>query len=227
MTLVKIEVCVDDLAGLHQAVAGGADRIELCARLDQDGLTPTPDLLAVVNQLTIPVRAMIRPLAGPFVADAKTLQRMIDQIGLCRRAGCEGVVFGLLDQNGALDSAKMAKLCAAADRLGKTLHRAVDRLSDPRAAVQQAETLGFDTILSSGGAQNAAVGVDVLRDMVALASKVDIMPGAGVSARNAAQIISATGARWLHGSFRAENGQTDAAQIATAKQNLAALSRSA
>ena len=42
---LTLEVCVDTAAGLAEAVAGGADRIELCAALAVGGLTPSPGLL--------------------------------------------------------------------------------------------------------------------------------------------------------------------------------------
>ncbi len=34
---MKLEVCVDTIAGLNAAVAGGADRIELCSCLAMGG----------------------------------------------------------------------------------------------------------------------------------------------------------------------------------------------
>jgi copper homeostasis protein len=42
---VLLEVCVDTADGLRAAVAGGADRIELCAALELGGLTPSTGLL--------------------------------------------------------------------------------------------------------------------------------------------------------------------------------------
>ena len=40
----------------------GADRIELCSRLDLDGLTPSKELVKrLVSDLTIPIKVMVRP----------------------------------------------------------------------------------------------------------------------------------------------------------------------
>ena len=40
-----LEVCVEDISGLQAAVAGGANRIELCAALPLGGITPSPALI--------------------------------------------------------------------------------------------------------------------------------------------------------------------------------------
>ena len=70
------EACVESLDDAIAAEKRGANRIELCSALDQDGLTPSPELtLKCVQHLTIPVMAMVRPRGGNFVyAEDEILQ---------------------------------------------------------------------------------------------------------------------------------------------------------
>ena len=66
---MRLEVCVDDALGLAEAVAGGADRVELCAALSVGGLTPTAGLMAQAAASGLPCYPMIRPRPGSFVFD--------------------------------------------------------------------------------------------------------------------------------------------------------------
>ncbi len=183
------------------AVAGGADRIELCASLDQGGLTPSVEFMRVAAELAIPVRAMIRPRGGGFVFSDTDISQMRAEIGSARDSGLEGVVLGVARLDGTLDADILGQLVEHANGMGCTLHRVIDTTPDPVAAVKTARDIGFDCVLSSGGAENALVGKDVLAAMGAI-SGIEVMPGAGISVENAAHIRRATGARWIHGSFR-------------------------
>ena len=199
--MARLEVCVDSADGIAACVAGGADRIELCSALALGGLTPSAGLMCRAADCPIPVRAMIRPRSDGFRFSQDDMAQMLADIDTARAAGLDGVVLGAATADHALDVAALRLLCDRAEGMGRTLHRVVDLLPRPRDAVDMAAALGFDCILSSGGADRAEDGLAELSAMVEQAAgRLDIMPGAGITARNAARIVAASGARWLHGS---------------------------
>ena len=182
MARILLEVCVDDPEGLRAAVAGGADRLELCAALALGGLTPSPGLVAAAARAGVPALAMVRPRAGGFVWTPAEVAAMQAEIAQLRAAGAGGVVIGASLPDGRLDGAVLARLLRAAEGLDVTLHRAVDLAPDPEEAVALALALGIPRILSSGGAPRAADGVARLaRMMRAAAGRLVVMPGAGVA----------------------------------------------
>ncbi|WP_343609285.1 copper homeostasis protein CutC [Novosphingobium sp.] len=198
---ILLEVCVDTAEGLEAAIAGGADRIELCSSLGEGGLTPSAGLMALAGRQSLPVRAMIRPRAGDFTFDAAEVAVMRDDIKAARDAGLAGVVIGAIDAAGALDRAVLEGLMAAASGMGVTLHRAVDLLPSPREAVEVARALGIDTILTSGGALKAPEGNDEILAMVRRAGPdLTILAGSGLRAENVGALVAATGVRAVHAS---------------------------
>lgn len=199
MTL--LEVCVDDAAGLATAIAGGADRIELCAALELGGLTPAPGLMALAGKAPVKVRAMIRPRPGDFVFGKADIAAMLGDIAAARAAGLSGVVLGASLADGRLDIETLEILAAAASGLDKTLHRAIDLVPDMAEAVEQAVALGFDTILTSGRAASALAGIEeiALAQRIA-AGRLTVMAGAGIHAGNARDILARVPLGALHGS---------------------------
>ncbi len=210
-----LEVCVDSAEGLHSAIEGGADRIELCSALELGGLTPSQALMELASRVPIPVYAMIRPRAGSFCFSADDEAIMAADIGNARNAGLAGVVLGASLANGSLDVTLLERLIAEANGLGTTLHRAFDLVPDAESALEQAIALGFERILTSGLSQTAEEGLDNLRHLTGKAGKrISIMPGSGVSAGNVGRIIEATGATEVHASCRVAVEEKDSHAIA-------------
>ncbi len=197
-----LEVCVDGADGLAAAVAGGADRIELCAALELGGLTPSPGLMALAATCGRPVMAMIRPRGGDFIFGPGDLDAMCRDVDAVRAAGLAGVVIGASRPGGALDEAAMARLVAAASGLDVTLHRAFDLVPDVDEAVEIAAGLGIRRILTSGGARSALAGLGRLeRTLDRAAGRIVVMAGAGLSMETVGDLLSALpGLRELHAS---------------------------
>jgi copper homeostasis protein len=201
MTLTLLEVCVDTVDGLAAAIAGGADRIELCSALSLGGLTPSHGFIQVAAMAPIPVRAMIRPRSGSFVFTPGEIDAMRRDIDVVRAAGLAGVVIGAATETGGLDLATLQTLVAHAEGLDVTLHRVVDLLPSGEEAVDAAVALGLSTILTSGAALTAEAGCERIAAMrVRAAGRVEILAGGGVSAENVGRIVAKSGVRSVHAS---------------------------
>lgn len=195
-----LEVCVDSAEGLAQAVAGGADRIELCAALALGGLTPPPGLIDLAGRCGVPVVAMIRPRAGDFVWSEVEVGMMEAEIGAMRTAGLHGVVLGASLPDGRLDVPVLGRLVAVSQGLELVLHRAIDLAPDLGAALEAAAALGFHRILTSGGETTAEAGALRIAALVGQAAgRITVMPGSGVTPENAA-MLKGLGIREIHAS---------------------------
>ena len=198
-----LEICVDSAADLTRAIAGGADRIELCGDLSQGGLTPAADLLAAARHCPVPVHVMVRPRGGDFIYARDEVDTMAQTIGTLQGMGFPGVILGAETGGRRLDREVLQRLAALAEGMDLTLHRVADGLPDPVAAVGLARELGFARILTSGGAETAVVGrATIARMRNAANGAVAIMAGGGVRAESVAP-LAALGVTEFHASCRA------------------------
>ena len=181
-----LEICVDSYASAMAAVAGGADRLELCSALAVGGLTPSAALLRQIRRFSsIPIRCLMRPRAGDFLYTPEEIEQMTLEIRELRRAGADGFVVGCLTADGDLDMEAMQPLLTAAQGSGLTLHRCIDVSRDPLQTYRDAAALGIDTVLTSGAAGNALAGMDTIRQLIMLrdqANGPEVLIGAGVKA---------------------------------------------
>lgn len=106
-----LEVCVDSLASARAAIAGGADRLELCSALAVGGLTPYAELLEQIRkESNIQIRCLMRPRAGDFLYTDEEILLMARQIDRLRASGADGFVIGCLNADGDLDAGAMAHM---------------------------------------------------------------------------------------------------------------------
>lgn len=201
MTTPLLEVCVADAESLAAAIAGGADRIELCSALELGGLTPAPGLMRLAAKAPIPVYAMVRPRSGDFVFSSDEFDIMRADLDAIRDAGLAGAVIGASRLDGTLDEDMLRHLRDHAGGLGLTLHRAFDLVPDFAAAVETAIELGVERILTSGGARSAPEGITALRSIhTAARGRISIMPGGGLTAHNVGELLKVVPVTEVHSS---------------------------
>jgi copper homeostasis protein len=235
-----LEICTASLASALAAQEGGAHRIELCQNLEQGGITPSYGLIRqVLAEVSLPVFVLIRPRPGGFVYSAAELAIMRADIALCHDLGCAGVVLGALDAAGRVALADCESLIAQAGPLGVTFHRAFDVCANQGQALEEIIGLGCQRVLTSGGQPSAEAAQAQLAALVAQAARrIEIMPGAGITARNIQALATGTGAHEFHASakrqvplepdaglFAAAQWETDAALVAELVAQLHALPR--
>ena len=207
---MELEVIGVDLASCLIAETHGANRIELCANPHEGGTTPSYGMIRVARQNTsIQLFPIIRPRGGDFLFSRLEFQSMITDIQQCEQLGCDGVVIGMLTEDGIVDVDRCAELIQHAGAMQVTFHRAFDRVKDPMKALEQIIDLGCMRILTSGLRPNVDLGREMLRTLVdAAGDRITIMPGSGVRSNNVLELARFTGATAFHSSARSSHPTT-------------------
>lgn len=208
-------MCAGCLQSVEAAVSGGAKRIELCAALPLDGLTPSIGLLRTVRSLypALTVHVLVRPREGTFVYSEGEVEIMEHDIHAMLPLA-DGFVCGALTPDGRIDMGAMRRLTDAAVSKPVTFHRAFDCCRDPFEALEQIISLGCRRILTSGQQPTAEQGIPLLRQLCKQADgRIIIMPGGGINERNVRLIAGHTGATELHGSASGGKGVTCAETV--------------
>lgn len=195
-----LEVCVDSVESGIEAYKGGADRIELCGNLIIGGTTPELSLFRILRkEIDIPINVMIRPRYGDFCYTEYEFEIMKQSLNDFIGAGAEGFVFGLLEPTGNPDVERMKILGSIIGYRRSTLHRCFDMCRDMEKALEDAIEIGFDTILTSGGANKCIDAIDTLKQLYTQADgRIDIMAGSGVEADVIPELYNRTGITSFH-----------------------------
>lgn len=199
-----IEIATTDFTTTKSAVEGGADRIELCAALTEGGTTASFGTIKKCREaFDTQIFPIIRTRSGDFLYSDEEFDIMLHEVKLCKELGCDGVVIGLLQQDGAIDLKRSSKLVEFAYPLEVTFHRAFDRCKDPFEALEQLIEIGCQRILTSGQQPTAPQGINLIAELVkAAAERIVIMPGSGVRKENIKELAEKTGTSEFHSSLR-------------------------
>jgi|TARA_B110000914_G_scaffold148527_1_gene130210 copper homeostasis protein len=201
MQIIK-EVCVDSFNDAINAEKNGANRIELCGRLDLDGLTPSKKLISkVFSNLKIPIRVMIRPKHPSFVYSDDEILQMLEDITYCKELGVDGVVLGCLNENSYLDIEKIDLLSKIAKPLNVIIHKAIDSTESVIDSILLLlKNENINGVLTSGGQQFAKDSIETLKKMLDLApDSFEIICAGGVTYENFNKLHSLVKGKHYHG----------------------------
>lgn len=201
--MTGIEVCTGSIGDSLRASKAGASRLELNSALEVGGISPSAGVVdEVVESVAIPVLVMVRPRSGDFVYTPAEKRSMLRDMQLFLDLGATGIVFGALLPSCEVDIQFVSEVREEFQGVELVFSRAFDLAPDMFTAAELIADHGLNRILTSGGESTALRGMDVIRDLNReYGSRLDILPGSGITSVNAAQIVNHTGCGWIHGSF--------------------------
>ncbi|MBZ0247675.1 MAG: copper homeostasis protein CutC [Cyclobacteriaceae bacterium] len=194
------EVVVYNIDSALRAQEGGADRIELCDNPAEGGTTPSFGVIEQVRQnISMDVFVMLRPRGGDFCYNNYEFHIMKRDLSQCQRLSVDGLVFGILTEEGRIDKKRCKELIAKARPLKVTCHRAFDMTRDPFEALEDCIEVGFNRILTSGQRPKAIEGIGLIAELVKKAEgRIAIMAGSGVNENTVSEIVKTTEVKEIH-----------------------------
>ena len=196
------EVCVDNLDDAFNAYKCGANRIEFCSNLDQDGLTPkVEELLALSNTIDIPIRCMLRPHSNSFIYDKNDLKKIKNTINICKKIKIDGVVFGSLNNENEIDFDILEYISIISKPLKLIFHKAIDFTPDFSKSLKSLiDSKLVNGVLTTGGKEKAINNLDLLSKISSTIPKdFEFIACGNITYENYDYIHSVIKSRFYHG----------------------------
>lgn len=200
---IKVEICAGSVTDCITAASNpGVDRIELNCSLELGGITPSLNTLILAKKyVSLPMICMVRPRPAGFIYNEEEKETMFMDAETFLNNGADGIVFGVLKADHTVDEEYTRKMCELIHSYGKeaVFHKAFDNTPDPFAAAEALIHCGVDRVLTSGQKPSTEEGIPLIRKLIeAYGRKLQILPGGGVTARNAKKILRETGSTQIH-----------------------------
>jgi len=196
------EVCVDNIKDAMRAVDLGANRIEYCSKLSEEGLTPDiEDVKYLLKNINIPLRIMIRPHSKSFNYSEKDISIMLKDISTFKKIDIDGVLIGCLNKDDEIDLKKINLLVEKAKPLKVIFHKAIDITSDPLKSLKNLiKNSNIDGVLTSGGFKKAEDGVKLLKKMLDICPiNFELIIAGKITSKNINKINQKLSAKFYHG----------------------------
>ena len=196
------EVCVDNIRDAMRAVDLGANRIEYCSKLNEEGLTPNiEDVKYLLKNINIPLRIMIRPHSKSFNYSEKDISIMLRDISTFKKIDIDGIVIGCLNKDDEIDLKKINLLIEKARPLKVIFHKAIDITSDPLKSLKNLiKYSNINGVLTSGGFKKAEDGVKLLKKMLDICPiNFELIIAGKITSENINKINQKLSAKFYHG----------------------------
>ena len=196
---VLIEVCCGSVDDAIEARRGGADRVELNSSMLLGGLTPSAgSIIETKKVIEIPVMVMIRPRGGGFCYTQEEMNVMEYDTVNAVNLGADGIVFGILKENGEVDEKRCEKIIKLSKGKEVVFHRAFDVVPDPFSTIDKLVNLGVKRILTKGQQNTAFEGAELLKEIIKYAAgRIEILVG-GCNPYNVQSITREIGCSQIH-----------------------------
>ena len=190
-----IEICCSSISSVKNAINYGANRIELCQDLRNDGITPSKRLLnSAIKISTKPINVLIRPRIGDFFYNSEEIKLIEYEIKQIKSLPINGIVIGILNRENDLPINVLKKLVQIIKPLDLTFHRAFDIVNNPIKSMNKLIEIGFDRKEKANG-------------------KISIMPGGGINENNC-HIFLKNGFNEIHLSAKKKKKENEIEPIA-------------
>jgi len=200
MPKIPVEIVCCSVDDCLEAQAGGADRIELCGAITVGGLTPSiGTLIEAKRRGPLPIVAMVRPRGAGFAYTEAEFGTMLADAKALIANGADGLVFGVLHEDGRLDIERMRQLIEICGDKDKVCHRCFDVVPDPLETLEQLIGLGVTRLLTSGQRAFASDGAPLIKKLVEQAAgRIEILPAGGLRMNNVVEFLAETGCAYVH-----------------------------
>jgi copper homeostasis protein len=196
--MANLEIIALTLEDAIAAYQGGADSLELCVDLAQDGLTPPLDMVkAIRDAVPIELHVILRPHAFSFKYNEQDCDHILTTLKHLIPIGVTGVVCGALKNNQQLDEKLMRNIAKNKGDLILTMHRALDISANPTSTLHDLKGIA-ERVLCSGGARNVWEGREQLGQWVHFFPQFRFVAAGGVRLDNIKEIASITQAHEIH-----------------------------
>lgn len=203
--MIKSEICIESYAGAKIAANLTYTSIEVNAALDLGGLTPSLGLVQQLKNLAIEKNCMIRPRAGGFCYTEDEYKTMLADLELLLNMEIDGIVFGFLTTNFTVDIERTKQFVNMIHQANKKaiFHRAFDNTKDPEQAIQTLINLKVDRLLTSGQAETALAGANLLSELQKkYGQQIELVAGAGITSANVLDLLKRTKLNYIHASCK-------------------------